>query len=258
MAPSGKDPRGEKRGTRKLTEAQVVEILAANASQRLLGERYGVSGTTIRSIQTGKLWVHIPRHAHLLPDPNSPKEQHEPKLRPKTPFTLAGVTHPSFEEAAKAHGMAPDTLRKRLRIGWTHEQAVSKPLGSKLTDEPVTVEGVTYRSLPAAAKEYGLDRNVVYQRYRKLGWTIEQALGVDPPPMNGRRTPRSSRLRSRARPLAPPTPSSPTFERHGHHDPRYLPDRQEPPRRRDAGGASHSCDDSLEGCAGVRPPNPSP
>lgn len=53
--------KGESNGNRKLSIEQVRAIraaLAAGGTHRGLGRQYGVTGTTIKSIATGKLWGH--------------------------------------------------------------------------------------------------------------------------------------------------------------------------------------------------------
>lgn len=51
--------RGEDAGASRLTEDQVREIRASCASQRKLGERYGVSQVAISKIKTRKTWAHV-------------------------------------------------------------------------------------------------------------------------------------------------------------------------------------------------------
>lgn len=56
-------PRGERVGTAKLTEAQVIEIRkrkAAGERYVTLGRDYGVDAANIRAIVTRKTWKHIP------------------------------------------------------------------------------------------------------------------------------------------------------------------------------------------------------
>jgi hypothetical protein len=57
----GTQPRGERAGTAKLTEADVREIrrLVGTLSLRQLAANYGVSHTAIRRAATGVKWKHI-------------------------------------------------------------------------------------------------------------------------------------------------------------------------------------------------------
>ena len=56
---------GELNGRAVLSEAQVLEILAAKgkASQRMLSRRYGVARTTVQAIHQGRLWPHLSRRS---------------------------------------------------------------------------------------------------------------------------------------------------------------------------------------------------
>ena len=48
--------------------------------------------------------------------------------------------------------------------------------------ERITVEGKTHPSLQSAAEAYGVKYGTAWSRYRKKGWTLEQALGIEPAP----------------------------------------------------------------------------
>lgn len=65
---NGHTPRGRKHRSCILTEAQVSEIRASDEGSRVLSERYGVTGSTIRSIWNGKTWC------WLLSDARKKKE----------------------------------------------------------------------------------------------------------------------------------------------------------------------------------------
>lgn len=65
----GTVPRGSKQWHAKLTDAKVVEILAAVASgerQRAVARRHGIDYRTVHSIIKGKNWKHIPRPAKAI------------------------------------------------------------------------------------------------------------------------------------------------------------------------------------------------
>lgn len=53
------DQRGEKGPGAKLTEEQVLEILASDELHRIVAERYGVRHQTISDIKRGKSWGHL-------------------------------------------------------------------------------------------------------------------------------------------------------------------------------------------------------
>jgi hypothetical protein len=54
------DPRGERSPNAKLTEAAVREIRASSDSDGVLGQRYGVTRSTIFAIRSRRNWKHIP------------------------------------------------------------------------------------------------------------------------------------------------------------------------------------------------------
>ena len=98
-------------------------------------------------------------------------------------------TFDSYKEAAKFFGIHRDTIRKRMNRGWTLEQAVGietppskKPQTGNETS--VLVDGVekTFCSFHAACREFGVGFSTARERVKSLGWTIEQALGIEVPP----------------------------------------------------------------------------
>lgn len=56
--------RGERHGQAKLTEPEVLEILAIKCSEpiRSIAKRFGVTSGTISRIQTGKTWFYLQEH----------------------------------------------------------------------------------------------------------------------------------------------------------------------------------------------------
>lgn len=64
MTSKGRSRKGSSHGIAKLTEPQVLEILARlldGESQSSIAARYGVGRTTIQEIGAGKRWKHLPR-----------------------------------------------------------------------------------------------------------------------------------------------------------------------------------------------------
>lgn len=55
----GRQARGEKNGSARLTEAQVLEIRSSPLPQRELAAKYGVDHSSISLIRTGKSWRHL-------------------------------------------------------------------------------------------------------------------------------------------------------------------------------------------------------
>lgn len=61
--------RGERNGRAKLTEADVLQIIAAykaGALQKNLAARYGVTDVAISKAISGKNWRHLRAHANAL------------------------------------------------------------------------------------------------------------------------------------------------------------------------------------------------
>lgn len=54
-----RDDRGSKNPRARLTEAQVLEIVASSEMHKTLAKRYGVAPTTITAIKTGANWSHL-------------------------------------------------------------------------------------------------------------------------------------------------------------------------------------------------------
>jgi hypothetical protein len=110
--------------------------------------------------------------------------------RPISITTTSGTRHfATVKSAAKAYRIHTVVLLKRLRRGWSPEQAVGvalpPPKPPHYRCKPVTVRSGTrahhFASIKEAAAACGLDYKAVSTRLR-LGWTKEQALGLLPPP----------------------------------------------------------------------------
>jgi hypothetical protein len=94
-----------------------------------------------------------------------------------------GVEYPSVQEMARKFGVNPGTVKSRLKIGWTPEQAVGikqRPNRSVYNAQRVTVQGVSYSSVSAAAKAFRIDQKLVFARLKRNGWTLDEALGAVP------------------------------------------------------------------------------
>lgn len=94
-----------------------------------------------------------------------------------TKFVIEGKTYESLLEAAAHYKVHPSTLARRLRYGWTNEQAVGleeKPtrIGSA---KKVVYKGVTYPNLKHLAEAFGKNAEMLRRKLRD-GQTVDQAL----------------------------------------------------------------------------------
>lgn len=100
-------------------------------------------------------------------------------------ITIAGKTYQSYAGAAEAYGVDPVVFGLRVsRLKWTPEQAagIEERYWQGKSAE-LTVEGKPFKSINEAAKAYGQQSGTVHSRLRVKGWTIEQSLGIHPPPI---------------------------------------------------------------------------
>ncbi|MGE6791005.1 GIY-YIG nuclease family protein [Pseudomonas guineae] len=95
------------------------------------------------------------------------------------PVTVSGIEYRSISKAAEAFGLAPALVSSRLRSGWTIEQAVG-PIKIK---PGIVFQGKNYESVALLCKELKVRQSTFSNRYNKLGWTMGQALGIEPSPM---------------------------------------------------------------------------
>jgi group I intron endonuclease len=68
--------------------------------------------------------------------------------------------------------------------GYNVQKISLAPGGAK--GKEIIVAGESFRSISAAARAFGVDQTAKYQasyRLRKKGWTVEQAFGLEPPPL---------------------------------------------------------------------------
>jgi DNA-directed RNA polymerase specialized sigma24 family protein len=97
----------------------------------------------------------------------------------------ATIAFPSHAEAARAYGVPPHRLSRRLRAGWSIEQAlgVLPPPPSRNTVRfQHDGQEYVYSSVGEAAKAHGLREGTVTRRLASGRWTLQQALGLEPAP----------------------------------------------------------------------------
>jgi hypothetical protein len=101
--------------------------------------------------------------------------------------SIGKKTHrwPSLDRAAKANGVTASAVKQRLRRGWSLAEALGLRDSGRpphRTEVTVVDGGVerTFASRTEAAHAYALSADLVNQRVLKLGWSIEEALGITP------------------------------------------------------------------------------
>ena len=95
-----------------------------------------------------------------------------------SPVLIRGVEYPSQAEAARQLGVTPDTIRSAL------DKGTLKKVGLKKLHERVVLNGISYRSVHAAAAATGISRYALaywkdkakyfgVRRVEKETWTME-------------------------------------------------------------------------------------
>ncbi len=113
----------------------------------------------------------------------TPEEISEESIKSRE-LRVNGVVYQNLVEACKAHGVPYARVSSRIRSGWSAEDALNKMEKFPGGATPVSkikifsLNGVSYKSLSAAARAHGVDPSVVKRRIG-LGWPIEKALSAD-------------------------------------------------------------------------------
>jgi hypothetical protein len=97
--------------------------------------------------------------------------------------TLGDDVFPSFDAAARHHGVDKRLAFSRVKAGYTLEQALglapfeytSKPKSIHLCDEE-------YPSIAAACRAVGISKDVINARMNRYGWSLQQAFELEPRP----------------------------------------------------------------------------
>lgn len=105
-------------------------------------------------------------------------------------ITVDGKLFPSRAQAAEHYGIDTAVFNLRItRLKWSPEEAAGmfeRHWAGK--NVPVTVQGVEYPSIRQVAIAFDKDFRKIYDRYSEKGWTLEQALDLEPPPETTRFT----------------------------------------------------------------------
>lgn len=99
------------------------------------------------------------------------------------PLVYNGNQYSSLVEASQALGLSPATIAARVWRGYSTADALGGNLrprhGSRL--KPIEFQGKTYASHRELCSQYGETWSNVHRRVTR-GWTMLQALGIEPPP----------------------------------------------------------------------------
>lgn len=98
------------------------------------------------------------------------------------PVVIRGIEYPSIAAAARAYGITPKQADRRIRErGWTVEDACTIPTDYSVIKtwhtrkgRQVTIDGVVYPTVAAAAKAHGVNSATAWKRIA-MGWDTVEA-----------------------------------------------------------------------------------
>lgn len=94
----------------------------------------------------------------------------------------------SIPRLARKHGVDPKLVYGRLEDGWSLTEALDSSIRTfrHARAKEIQVAGQNFRSTEAAARHFGVSPSAWRKRIA-LGWSLEQAAGLQPPPARGPR-----------------------------------------------------------------------
>ena len=96
-------------------------------------------------------------------------------------FVVEGVRYKSMAALARAYKLDDSTVSHRIsRYGWTPEESVGVHPSPAKNKKRIVFEGIEYESINALARAHGLDHQVVHDRLKRDGRTLEEALSKTP------------------------------------------------------------------------------
>lgn len=100
------------------------------------------------------------------------------------------LVFPGYAALGRHYSKSPDTIRHRIEAGQSPEAAVD--LSPPENERAVTVQTkdwpLHFRSLKAACRHFRKTYETVYDRQHRAGWTLEQALDLEPHPKHTKRS----------------------------------------------------------------------
>ena len=126
-----------------------------------------------------------------------------PDTKTRKRIKVKGEWFHSVSDAARKYGLKPSTVLSRIRKGWSVEQALEldkAPSNRKAKCEycgrnphvfnetvvKVNGEAKVFCSFRAACREFGVGFTTARERKNSLGWSLEQALGIEAPPKHAK------------------------------------------------------------------------
>ncbi|MGF1804199.1 hypothetical protein L4C31_02965 [Aliivibrio sifiae] len=94
-------------------------------------------------------------------------------------FFVGTIRFKSIAEAARHYEIKAATLQFRLKSGMKPEDAVNP---DSLLNERIEFRGIQYETKKSLSEHYNVPYKTFYNRYDNLGWTLEQALELEPAP----------------------------------------------------------------------------
>lgn len=89
--------------------------------------------------------------------------------------SIDGKTFSTLKAAARHFKIGYQTVRRRLKIGWSLEKALKSPLQNRIQIE---ISGKNFPSFAAAARYFGIDYDVAYHMHFCRGVSVEDVFGV--------------------------------------------------------------------------------
>jgi hypothetical protein len=100
------------------------------------------------------------------------------------------LTFHGYSAVGVHYGKSGDTIRHRIQAGQSPEAAVglAPPENKRAVTVRASDEPQHFRSLKAACRHFNKTYETVYDRYHNAGWTLEQALDLEPHPKHTKRS----------------------------------------------------------------------
>jgi len=98
------------------------------------------------------------------------------------PIIIEDKEFPSMQAAASFYQIDATKFNLRVsRLGWSPEEAAELKK-RRFNRYRFEVDGIEYKSLRSAANRYGIEYKLAHDRVKAKGWSIREALEIDPAP----------------------------------------------------------------------------